>query len=184
MADAPIARPHSRTAPTWLWASVGGLVQPRSTKKGDNEQCCSISFLGSEIEPIGTDPFGALKSAKLFISGCIIPGKLVHGNSTGKFVPCYIEINGQAYGIHLNYAAEEPGPDFLPSGTKVVCMKTGVHSSYGSYNSATSLVLHCIDEENNIYEHIGTVSTQKNVTYSDWFGRSAQRDLMKKITLV
>jgi hypothetical protein len=63
-------------------------------------------------------------------------------------------------------------------------MKTGVHSSYGSYNSATSLVFSCIYEENNIYERIGTVSTRKNVTYSDWFGCSSQRDMLKKITLV
>jgi hypothetical protein len=116
MADAPVARPHPRTAPIWSWASVGGLVQPRWMKNGsygDSHQCCSINFLGSEIELIGTDPFGALKSAKLFISGRIIPGKLVHGNSTSKFVPCYIEINSQVYDIHLDYAAAEPGPDFF-----------------------------------------------------------------------
>lgn len=67
-------RPDPVIAPTWSWASTSGSIW-----MSHSDRCDNIKFLDFNFEPLGIDPYGSAKFARLHISGFMIRGTIHYG---------------------------------------------------------------------------------------------------------
>lgn len=131
-----LPRPEDFAGPSWSWISVYGRVSfaygqprnPNARNAGDLITNCSISNV--RCVPVGHDPTGALKSARLTIWGLADPCELRYDDispASDNTAPRYrLFEDDREQELHVvfnpDYALAEPGRDCIAPNTPLYCL--------------------------------------------------------------
>lgn len=157
-----LRRPKKWRAPTWSWASVVG-AEFIWQREGSTEKEVTLAKIIEVIcEPLGEDPLGALKNARLMISGKLLPMTLKDNNFSlnhSQSTQCSIQGFGTAIEadtslwLELDYETWKEGPYHVPFGTEVYVLPL-----FKDRGGVISLLLRRLDGKSRVYERIGHLS--------------------------
>lgn len=125
-----LPRPEDFAGPSWSWASVHGRVyyaygQGRTPYGAELRSNCVIRRVC--CVPVGHDPTGALKSARLTISGLASPCELSYNDifpASDHTAPRYhlFTHDSELHVFTPDYNLAEPGRGYIPPNTPLHCL--------------------------------------------------------------
>ncbi|KAM0256813.1 hypothetical protein ACHAQJ_004765 [Trichoderma viride] len=170
-------RPDSYCGPTWSWISAGNITSyatgcPRTYP--DDLDVVNISF---KLD--GPDPYAAISNAVMDVRGYLAPGTLVEVLNTQSGVTSihFKGISGNTLTFHRDYPLHEPGPQHVPFGGEIYCMRTGF--VWGGNHIC--LFLRLIDKGENEYGRIGLATNVSRVDLDSIFSDFKERQTIKLV---
>ncbi|KAH6606461.1 hypothetical protein Trco_005614 [Trichoderma cornu-damae] len=146
-------RPDSYCGPTWSWISAGNIASyatgcPRTYP-------ADLDILNITFKLNGPDQHAAISDAVMEISGYLAPGTLVQVHNTRSHATSirFQGKNENSLAFHYDYPLHEPGPQHIPFGSRIYCMKTGF----------------VWDKEENKFERIGLATNVSRADLDSWF---------------
>ncbi|KAK0615590.1 HET domain-containing protein [Bombardia bombarda] len=176
------ARPSPRSAPTWSWASVetyilylDEILYWDPDYDGEMEERPPYEHFARvqecRVKSAAIDEYGKVEKGHLQILGLVATGILereeVDTLKNGKNTLHYVSFpSGMRLRINADYLLDAPGPDQVPPGTEVSCLRMTQMQSSEITDNLISLVLRRVAGEqhngHDVFERIGSMLVNKS----------------------
>lgn len=174
-------RPTPSSAPTWSWASVVtnvwyfdeiiyweddgsdngdfGKSFPTEADRDPYEHFARVEECWTK--PAGADEYGTVAESRLRLTGLVAEGVLEKGDNTDegreRAASNVVFADGLRLPMRADYLLDEAGPNHVPHGTKVWCMRMSQIQS-GKSDHLFSIVLGQAGAGQGLFERIGCLN--------------------------
>ncbi|KAL7936146.1 heterokaryon incompatibility domain-containing protein [Trichoderma chlorosporum] len=170
-------RPDTYCGPTWSWISTGNITSyatgcPRVYPE-------DLEVLNISFNLNGPDKYASISDATMDVRGYLARGTLieVHNAHSDTSSIHFEGISGNSLTFHYDYPLNQTGPQRIPFGSQIYCMKTGF--VWGGNHIC--LLLRLVNMGENIFERIGLATNVSKSDLDNWFIDSKNKQTIRLV---